>query len=351
MEKNYKLAIIIPCWNCENEIAQMFDCVLQQSFQDWRVFCVDDQSLDNTLPILQKYSKVDDRIHYMVRDREPKGAQTCRNIGFNQAEGAEYIIWFDADDIIAPCCFEQRVSYMDKHPDLDFGVFPAKSFINDIWDKDTGKCYGFPFFEDSLGAMLNWTLPMVGWTNIYRRSSLVVSGHKWDENILSMQDSDFNIQSLIKGLRFNYAVTEGAKVDYFHRLEQNKSSVSHGIHSVPHFSSHIYFLTKITESLSQEQKKKYKENLQMYFSSFAEFFVKDPSYYAKILNIPWVKGNFLFYHRLKLWAVFGFRMGHKLFLRDIYKQRDIIWNSWKVQMKNKTQEIVDLELNNCIMSV
>ena len=316
----------------------MLDCILQQSFQDWQVFCIDDQSVDNTSQILQRYSKADDRVHYMIRNREPKGAQTCRNIGLDLSEGAEYVIWFDADDLIAPYCFEQRVSYMDKHPDLDFGIFPAKTFQENIWDKPSGNCYGFPFFDDSLRAMLSWTLTMVGWTNIYRRMSLIASEHRWDENILSMQDSDFNIQSLIKGFKYNYAVIEGAKVDYFYRTGQSTPSVSHGIYSIPHFGSHIYFLTKITESLSKEQKKRYYENLQLYFLSFAEIFVKAPSYYNRMLNIPWVKRNHLFYIRLKLWAVFGFRMGHILFLRTIYKKRNQTWDSWKNQMKNKSLE-------------
>lgn len=45
---HYKLAVIILYWNCEKYIAQMLDCILQQSFQDWKVFCVDNHSVDNT---------------------------------------------------------------------------------------------------------------------------------------------------------------------------------------------------------------------------------------------------------------------------------------------------------------
>lgn len=342
---SYRLAIIIPCWKCAKEIAEMLDSIILQTFQEWQVFCIDDQSPDNTLQTLLEYSKKDQRIHFKIRDREPKGAQTCRNIGLDLSVGAEYVIWFDADDIISPLCFEQRVAYMEKHSDLDFAIFPAKTFKNEIWDLYPGKCYGFPFFEDSLEAMLTWTLTMVGWTNIYRRSSLVSIGHKWDENILSMQDSDFNIQGLIKNLKFDYAVKEGAKVDYFHRIEQNKSSVSHGIHSIPHFCSHIYLLTKITDSLSMEQKKKYKKNIQIYFLSFAEIIKNDPNSFSRFLNIPWVKRNFLFFIRLKIWKLFRFRMGHRLIFRDVYNLRRKIWGFWKNQMKMKTQEII-IQNNN-----
>lgn len=337
---SYKLAIIIPCWNCAKELEDLLNCFLQQTFQDWQVFLIDDLSTDNTIEVLQKYSKKDNRIHYRIRNRYPKGAQTCRNLGFDLSVGAEYVIWFDADDILAPFCFEQRVSYMDKHQELDFGIFPAKSFKSNIWDEQIGKCYGFPFFEDSLEALLSWTMTMVGWTNIYRRSSVVKYKLYWDEKILSMQDSDFNIQSIIKGLHFDYSVIENAKVDYFHRVEYNNTSVSHGIHSIPHFGSHIYFLTKISESLSIDQLKKYKHSLELYFFSFAEIIKKDPYYYKQLLNIPWVKSNRCFYFRLKLWSLFRFRMGYSIFLRDIYSCREKKWSLWKRQMKAKTHEIV-----------
>ncbi len=42
---------------------------------------------------------------------------------------------------------------------------------------------------------------MVGWTNIYRVLSYKERKLEWDENLLSMQDSDFNIQALLKGCK------------------------------------------------------------------------------------------------------------------------------------------------------
>lgn len=336
----YKLAIIIPCWNCAKIISELLECVLKQTCQDWRIFCIDDQSTDDTLKVLQYYSNLDNRIHYAIRDKEPKGAQTCRNIGITLTERAEYVIWLDADDLIAPYCFEQRIRYMDKHPELDFGIFPAKSFKDNIYDDYHKKCYGFPFFKDSLGAMLSWTLPMVGWTNIYRRTSIIKYKLQWDVKLLSLQDSDFNIQNLVKGLHFGYAVEEGAKFDYFHRVGNNKNSVSNGIRSIQHFGSHIYLLTKITESLSKDQLIQYDENLKIYFLSFAEILKKDVKYFDKLLEIPWVKKKHIFSLRLKLWAYSNFRFENRLFFRNICSNRDKRRNFWNSKMIEKINEIV-----------
>lgn len=337
----YKLAVIIPCWKCEKEIAEMLDCILQQTFQDWHVFCIDDQSPDGTAETLEQYAQKDPRIHFKIRDREPKGAQTCRNMGFSLSEGAEYVIWLDADDLIAPYCFEQRVRYMDNHKELDFGIFPAKNFTTDIWDKDSGKCYGFPFFDDSLQAMLTWLLPMVGWTNIYRRKSILDYQLKWDENILSMQDSDFNIQGILKGLKYNYAVKEWAKVDLFHRFGYNPTSIAQGIHSPAHFKSHIYLLNKITESLNHDQLIYYKKDLELYFFKFAIIIKKQAESYKQFIKLPWVKKNISFYIRLWLWRFFRFHFGYSLIFRNLNKKRISTRNDWYSRMIEKTNDIIN----------
>ena len=120
MSLQSKIAIVIPCWNCEKEITELLDSIILQTYEDWQVICVDDQSTDKTLKVLKEYSKNDNRINYLVRSRLPKGAQTCRNIGLEYSKDSKYICFFDSDDIIAPYCLEQRIRYMEQHPDLDF---------------------------------------------------------------------------------------------------------------------------------------------------------------------------------------------------------------------------------------
>ena len=287
----YKLAIVIPSWNCSEYIGEMLDSILENSFQDYRVYIVDDLSSDNSAQVIESYCEKDDRIRLIKRNRTPKGAQTCRNIGFELSKDAEYIIWFDADDVVAPYSFQQRVSYMDSHPDLDFGVFPAKTFVHDIWDDIVvHNSYGVCFGNDSLKAMLNRTIPMVGWTNIYRVSSLLHNDIHWDERLLSMQDSDFNITCLIKGLKHDYAYDNGAKADYFYRYIVNgESNIASKIGSKKHFGSHVVLLNKILQSLSDIQIKKYENDLKCYVFLFAIIFAYDKETYNEFLKIPFIK--------------------------------------------------------------
>ncbi len=125
-----KLSVIIPCYNNGTYLKEMMECCLRQTFSDWELVIVDDQSTDgSTQQIVKEYSEKDSRIKFYIRERQPKGSVVCRNIGFDHSTG-EYIIHFDADDLISDTCFEKRVKFMEENPDLDYASFPAKSFIN-----------------------------------------------------------------------------------------------------------------------------------------------------------------------------------------------------------------------------
>ena len=50
-----KLSIIIPVYNVEKYIPQCLDSILNQSFKDLEVICVNDGSSDDSLSVLQSY--------------------------------------------------------------------------------------------------------------------------------------------------------------------------------------------------------------------------------------------------------------------------------------------------------
>lgn len=276
------LSVVFPCWNAERFIPGIIDCLLSQTYTNWQAIFVDDQSTDNTIKLLQHFGNKDNRIKYFVRDRLPKGAPTCRNIGYELARGSKYIIYFDVDDLFAPYCFEQRVRYMDNHPNLDFGIFPAIMLCQ---THSLQYVYGYKIFEDSLKAMLNWTLPMVGWTNIYRYKSLEIHSLRWDEKLKSMQDTDMNIQALTKKCEYEYADTQP---DYFYRVFNDTNSISKKISDKEHLLSHLYLLQKILDNLSEEQFAKYDQDIKCYLLKFVRIFSSDKLIMRKFCEIPWV---------------------------------------------------------------
>ncbi len=307
---SYTIAIVIPCWNVDKYIHKMLDCLLLQTFQEWRAFCIDDGSTDRTADIIKSYASKDQRIEYVLRARTPKGSQTCRNIGIDMARDSKYLIFLDADDIIAPYCFAQRVDFLEKHPQLDYAIFRAKSFHHSIFESDCSM-YGFYFIDNALSAMLNWNLTILAVTNIYRYKSLLDNNVRWDEQLLSLQDSDFNIQVLAKGLKYSFA--KGKPVDYFYRITNN--GIANKIRTPQHYMSHIYMLDKTLNTIS-ETKMANDVVLQNNILLFYNLVRQDKDAVKKLLQIQWLRDRKCNHLKMWLYILLGGRGKKYLFPRE-----------------------------------
>ena len=162
------LSIIMPVFNHLDEVRTMIDSVLANDFQSWELLAVDDGSEEDTLQLLERYAEADSRIRVVRRDRQPKGAQTCRNIGLEMARG-KFVIVFDSDDYIAPYCLRQRVEMMQKRPELDFMVFPSGVYVdNRFVTAPHPYDFGYRVAEDDVKMFASRRLPFIVWNNIYQ---------------------------------------------------------------------------------------------------------------------------------------------------------------------------------------
>lgn len=92
-----KISIIIPVYNSEEYIARCLDSILNQSFSDFEIICLNDGSSDNSLSILKEYASKDDRVN--VYSHSNMGIAKTRNKGIGLAKG-KYIMFIDNDDFI-----------------------------------------------------------------------------------------------------------------------------------------------------------------------------------------------------------------------------------------------------------
>lgn len=251
------LTIVMPFFNKKEMVSIMIDSILANTFDNWELLAIDDGADNETRNYLKHYER-DERIHFIKRNREPKGAQTCRNIGIELAKG-KYIVFFDSDDYIQPYCLEQRVQEIEKHPEVDFVIFPSGYYKEGTFiTSNYLHPYGYKIYKDDIPAFLQRHLPFTVWTNIYKKVSLINSEILWDTNLLSLQDSYFNIQTICKGLTYKYA---DAKPDYGYRVENNSKSISKKILSKEHLKSHLYFLDNIYHTITDKYRKKYNSAL------------------------------------------------------------------------------------------
>jgi len=94
--------IILPVYNAEKYLAKLFESILNQSFQDFTLFVVDDCSTDNSGTILSKYSEILGEKMVLIKNLQNIKLGKTRNVGLEMAEKepSEYTTFLDADDWI-----------------------------------------------------------------------------------------------------------------------------------------------------------------------------------------------------------------------------------------------------------
>ena len=60
--QHYNISIIYPVFNSERYINRSLTSILNQSFKNIKIICINDGSTDNTGKILEYYAKIDSRI-------------------------------------------------------------------------------------------------------------------------------------------------------------------------------------------------------------------------------------------------------------------------------------------------
>lgn len=92
-----KISVITPVYKVEKYLRKCIDSILNQTFEDFELFIVDDGSPDLCGKIADEYAKKDSRVH--VIHKENGGAPSARNAGIREATG-EFLYFPDSDDWI-----------------------------------------------------------------------------------------------------------------------------------------------------------------------------------------------------------------------------------------------------------
>ena len=90
-----KVSVIIPIYNVEKYLAKCLDSIVNQTYQNLEIICVDDGSPDNSADIVRCFAQKDSRIIFIRK--ENGGLSSARNEGIKHATG-EYTVFVDSDD-------------------------------------------------------------------------------------------------------------------------------------------------------------------------------------------------------------------------------------------------------------
>jgi glycosyltransferase involved in cell wall biosynthesis len=104
------VSVIIPVYNSAHFLKQSLESVINQTYQNIEIICIDDGSTDNSLEILQQYSN-----EIIIISQKNHGLASALNLGIRKMKGI-WFKWFSPDDVMYPHTIETLVDTAKKYP-------------------------------------------------------------------------------------------------------------------------------------------------------------------------------------------------------------------------------------------
>lgn len=234
------VSIIIPTYNRAHLIGETLDSVLAQTYQNWECIVVDDGSNDDTDQIMSKYLSQDSRFQYFQRpENKLKGANACRNHGFDKSKG-DFLIFLDSDDLLEENCLELRCDNENRNNINEKSIFVYSMGLFRFGEK-TDQIFNKKFntekesIKNFLKVSPPWTITSVFWSR-----ALFVNIGFFDETIERLQDVDIHTRLLLSGVK----VKTIEIVDCWYKILDNPDEYVNDEKRPMLVQSHIHFINK-----------------------------------------------------------------------------------------------------------
>ena len=115
IKKNTPLvSIVITVFNGESYILKSIDSIIKQTYRNWELIIVNDNSQDSTNKILNKYKSKKIKI---INLKKNIGAYKATNLAFKIIKG-KYVAILDSDDYSHPKRISSQVLELEKDPKI-----------------------------------------------------------------------------------------------------------------------------------------------------------------------------------------------------------------------------------------
>lgn len=231
------VSVIIPVYNVEEYLRKCLDSVINQTYTNLEIICIDDGTQDNCGAILDEYAQKDSRI--IVIHQENAGVAAARNQGLDIAKG-EYIAFVDPDDWVEPECYETMVKQMEENPDVDlvscnFNIIDNINFDKKKYQSLDNWCT-YPFFgkkrvDQYLGTRMTGHLCRLLFKySLIEKINLKFSNYRFAEDALF-------IMKYLSEINYIY-FSENKLYNYVQR--QNSATTKYGTQTNPLFANYSY---------------------------------------------------------------------------------------------------------------
>ena len=201
------ISVIVPVYNVEKYLKKCLDSIINQTYLNLEIICVNDGSQDSSRTILQEFKKKDDRI--IIIDKQNAGLSYARNTGLTHVHG-EYVMFVDSDDWLDVTACEKSIKAAEEHQ-VDVVMWPYireyehASLKKNIFDHDIyfdqQQTYEhiyrrfFGLYGEELAHPENADALVTVWGKLYR-SELILKHRVTfiDTKLIGTEDALFNIQ-------------------------------------------------------------------------------------------------------------------------------------------------------------
>lgn len=208
-----KISVIVPVYNNEKYIERCLRSIMENTYSNLEIICINDGSTDDSLSIIKSIAKTDDRIK--VVSTENRGVSAARNLGMSMATG-EYIAFIDSDDWIHIKYFETLL-YLAKTTNSDIAIGNMERTY--LWDDAKRKSvinFNFKMLSES-DFYNHHSAKHYVWGRLYK--SKILFGQHFDDEIKFAEDKCFNASIMFANKRVNISYTDA--VLYFYFLRQD----------------------------------------------------------------------------------------------------------------------------------
>jgi len=224
--KEPKISVIVPVYNVEQYLGKCLDSILNQTFSNIEIICVNDGSTDNSRKILEEYKKKDSRIK--IVDKKNGGLSSARNAGMKVAKG-EFYSFIDSDDWVDITMLEKLYDNITSL-NTDISICAVHQFdeTNQKID-DSNPYYTLEYFDktfDYKAFSYKETKPFImdvcvmAWNKLYRRSLIEKYSAEFPDGLI-FEDGPFFFTIFFKTERVSIV----RDFLYYYRINRKNSII------------------------------------------------------------------------------------------------------------------------------
>ena len=215
--KSILISVIIPVYNTEKYVGRCLESVINNTYDNLEVICVNDGSTDNSLDVLKQYQNKDFRIK--IIDIPNGGVSNARNIGLDKATG-DFIAFIDSDDWIHRQYFSTLLSCQKRY---DADVVACNFNKVDAFVEDENLIINEVIMSQFSRSTLQMRKMMMAyiWGKLYRAELL--NKVRFDKDVAVCEDLVFSIDILCNK-KVNSLGFADANLYYYFNRESSASN-------------------------------------------------------------------------------------------------------------------------------